>query len=52
LGEPFGLPAAAAVAALGGVGSILEIKGDFGLRSTKRPMSPYRYAYQIQQELR
>lgn len=50
-GEPFGLPTAATAAAVAGVGSMLEIKGDFGLRSTKRPMSPYRYAYQIQQEL-
>ncbi len=52
LGEPFGLPAAAAAAGLAGVVSIIDIKSDFGLRSAKRPMSPYRYAYQIHQELR
>lgn len=52
LGQPYGLTAAAAAAAFAGAASTLEIKGDYGLRSMKRPTSPYRYAYQIHQELR
>jgi len=52
IGESYGLVAAAAAAASAGVVSTLEIKADYGLRSIKRPMSPYRYAYQVQQELR
>lgn len=51
-GERYGLTAAAAAATFAGAASTLEIKGDYGLRSMKRPMSPYRYAYQIHQELR
>lgn len=50
-GERYGLTVAAAAAALAGTVSTLEIKGDFGLRSVRRPMSPYRYAYQIHREL-
>lgn len=52
MGEKFGLPAAAAVAAAGAVLSTLEIKGDLGLRSAKRPLSPYRYAFKAHEELR
>jgi hypothetical protein len=52
IGEPYGLTAAAAVAAAVGAASTLDIKGDYGLRSMKRPTSPYRYAFQIHEELR
>lgn len=52
VGEPYGLTAATLVAATSGAISTLEIKGDYGLRSTRRPQSPYRYAYQIHNELR
>jgi len=52
LAEPYGLTAATAVAAVAGAISTFDIKGDYGLRSTKRPMSPYRYSYHIHQELR
>jgi len=38
-------------AAAAGVASALEVKADFGLRSMRRPMSPYKYAYRIQEEL-
>ena len=51
LGEPYGLTAATTVAAVFGTASTLEIKGDYGLRSVKRPQNPYRYAYQIHKEL-
>jgi len=52
LGHPFGLPAAAAAAAAGAACSALEIKGDFGLRSVRRPASPFRYACKAHDELR
>jgi Family of unknown function (DUF6236) len=52
LGEPYGLHAASAVAALAGAVSTLEIKADYGVRSIRRPLTPYRYAYQIHHELR
>jgi hypothetical protein len=49
----YGLTATAAVAGMAGVASVLEIKCDkIGLRSVKRPQSPYRYSYQIHKELR
>lgn len=50
--EPYGLTAAGTAAAVAGAMSTLEIKGDFGLRSLKRPFSPYRYAYSAHEELR
>jgi hypothetical protein len=52
MGEPYGLPAATAVAGACGAVSTLEIKGDYGLRSMKRPRSPYRYAFRMYEELR
>ena len=52
MGERYGLTAATAVAAAAGAVSTLEIKGDYGLRTIKRPTSPFRYAYLIDQELR
>ncbi len=52
IGEPYGLTCASAVAAAAGVVSTLEIKGDYGLRSMRRPTSPYRYTYQMHEELR
>ncbi len=51
VGKQFGLAAAASIATAAGVASMLEIKGDFGLRSARRAASPYRYAYQIGNEL-
>lgn len=51
MGEPYGLVAAAAAAGFAGIASTLEVKGDYGLRSTKRPSSPYRYTFQMHQEL-
>lgn len=52
MGESYGLTAASAAATASGVVSTLNIKGDYGLRSTRRPRSPYRYAYQMYEELR
>lgn len=52
MGQSFGLPAAAAVAATAAALSSLEIKGDVGLRSLRRPPSPYRYALKAYEELR
>lgn len=52
LGQPYGLVAAGAAAAAAGVISTLEMNADYGLRSVKRPASPYRYAYRVHQELR
>ena len=52
LAEPYGLQAATAVSAMAGIASTLEVKGDFGWRGAKRPMSPYRYASSIYKELR
>lgn len=52
MGESYGLTTATAAAAAAGAVSTLEIKGDYGLRSTRRPRSPYRYAYQMHEELR
>ena len=46
-----GLPLAAAAAGLAAVGSLLNVKADIGFRGIKRPRSPYRYAYEIAQEL-
>lgn len=51
MGEPYGLTAAAAVAAAAGAASTLDIKADYGLRSMRRPTSPYRYAFQMHEEL-
>lgn len=51
IGEPYGLTAATAVAAIAGAVSTLEVKGDYGLRSIKWPASPYRYAHRIHEEL-
>lgn len=52
MGKSYGLTSAAAVAAFAGVASTLDIKGDYGLRSIKKPTNPYRYAYLVHQELR
>jgi hypothetical protein len=52
MGEPYGLTAATAAAAIFGGVSTLDIKSDFGLRSARLPASPYRYAYQLHEELR
>lgn len=52
LGEPYGLAAATAAAAAAGAASTLEVKGDFGLRSTVRPASPFRYSFLAHEELR
>jgi len=52
VGESYGLTAATVVAAASGAISTLDIKGDYGLRSTRRSLSPYRYAYQMHEELR
>ncbi|WP_156955361.1 DUF6236 family protein [Polaromonas glacialis] len=51
LGESYGLHAASAVAAFAGAASTIEIKSDLGLRSLKRPKSPFRYACLTHQEL-
>lgn len=51
MGKPHGLAAASAVAAAFGAASTLDIKADYGLRTMKRPTSPYRYAYRIVNEL-
>lgn len=51
MGEPYGLTAAAAVAAAAGAASTLDIKADYGLRSMRLPTSPFRYAFQIHNEL-
>lgn len=52
MGEPYGLTAAAAVATVAGAASTLEIKGDYGLRSIRRPASPFRYTFLAHEELR
>lgn len=52
LGEPYGLTAATAAATASGLVSTLEIKGDYGFQSARRPVSPYRYAFHAHQELR
>jgi hypothetical protein len=52
LAESYGLTAATIAAGIGGAVSTLEFKGDFGLRSVKKPMSPYKYAFHINNELR
>lgn len=52
IAEPYGLEAAAAVATAAGMASTLEIKADYGIRSVRRPASPYRYAFHVHQELR
>lgn len=51
MGESYGLTAATAVAAIAGAASTLDIKGDYGLRSIRRPASPYRYSFQIREDL-
>ena len=51
LGEPYGLTAAGAVAAIAGGISVLDINADMGLRSIRRPSSPYRYVLKAHQEL-
>lgn len=48
----FGLIAATAAAGATAIGATLSIKGDVGFRSIKRPVSPYRYAYQMYEELK
>jgi Family of unknown function (DUF6236) len=50
--ESYGLKLATVAAAIGGVASTLDIKPGSGLRSIKRPLSPYRYVYQVHDELR
>jgi hypothetical protein len=50
-GERYGLTAATAAAGIAGVISTFEVKADYGLRSIKKPASPYKYAYQIHNEL-
>jgi len=49
--KEFGLLAGAVAAGVGAVASVIEMKGDFGVRSLKRPASPYRYAYSINSDL-
>lgn len=49
--DSHGLPMAATAAVAAGAASTLDIKADFGLRSPRRPKSPYRYAYRIDREL-
>lgn len=51
-GEPYGLKAATAAASFAGIISTLEIKADYGLRAIKTPISPYKYAYHINNELK
>jgi hypothetical protein len=51
LGEPYGLAAAGAVAAIAGAVSALDIKADIGLRAIRRPSSPFRYVLKAHQEL-
>lgn len=51
-GQTYGLPVAAAAAGIAGVVSTFELKADYGMRAAKRPVSPYRYAYRIDRELR
>ena len=50
LGGPLGLSTATA-ATVGSVLSAIEIKGDFGFRSIRRPQSPYRYTFKTHEEL-
>ena len=52
--QSFGLGLTAAISAAipVAVASTLSIKGDWGLRSPKRPRSAFRYAYHINEELR
>lgn len=52
MGTPYGLVAATAIAATAGAVSTLEIKADYALRSMRRPKSPYRYAFHMNEELR
>jgi hypothetical protein len=52
LGQQLGRTAAIVGAAAGGIASFIDIKGDPGLRSVRRPPTPYRYAYRIHDELR
>jgi hypothetical protein len=49
--ESYGVTLAATAAVVAGAASTLEIKSDFGLRSPRRPKSPYKYAYRIDREL-
>jgi hypothetical protein len=51
VGKHHSLTAATSAALAAGVVSTIEIKGDFGIRSMKVPKSPYRYAYNICEEL-
>lgn len=56
IAQPYGLAAAASAAGIFGLASTLELKGDFGLRSDNtqvklRQSSPYRYVYNIHEEL-
>ncbi|MGK5049944.1 DUF6236 family protein [Janthinobacterium sp. RB2P8] len=51
VGEPYGLTAASIAAGSAGMVSTIDIKADWGFRSIKNPMSPYRYAYHIEREL-
>jgi len=46
-----GVTAAVAAATPVALASMLSLKGDWGLRSVKRPASPYRYAYKMHEEL-
>lgn len=46
-----GVTAAITAAIPVALASVLSVKGDWGLRSLKRPASPYRYAYHMHEEL-
>jgi hypothetical protein len=52
LAESYSLQLATVAATIGGVASTLDIKPGIGLRSIKRPLSAYRYVYQVHDELR
>lgn len=49
--QNYGLTAAAVAAGLVALGSTISVKSDVGFRSIRRPMSPYRYAFQMHEAL-
>lgn len=49
--KDFGIVAGASAASIASLASTIEVKADCGLRSIKRPSSPYRYVYSIHSEL-
>ncbi|HEF5874758.1 TPA: hypothetical protein SAY52_005437 [Burkholderia cenocepacia] len=51
-GISYGMPAAIVAAGVAGAACSLELKADLSLRTIKRPMSPFRYAYRAHEELR